>query len=138
MLGGSFPYACRKTLLFDEYLHVIFHRRCGSRISAAKKASMERKFSAQRKLPSKDALVSPVIDVNFNIIAANNTVAGGWIRYVSSLFSSILFYLMLVFQPFTGIESNRSAQQGLQGVWYPVPLGEYNQDSQQKLVHQRL
>ena len=43
---------------------------------------MERKFSAQRKLPSKDALVSPVIDVNFNIIAANNTVAGGWIRYV--------------------------------------------------------
>ena len=99
---------------------------------------MERKFSAQRKLPSKDALVSPVIDVNFNIIAANNTVAGGWIRYVSSLFSSILFYLMLVLQPFTGIESNRSAQQGLQGVWYPVPLGEYNQDSQQKLVHQRL
>jgi len=45
-----------------------------------KKASMERKFSAQRKLPSKDALVSPVIDVNFNIIAVNNTVAGGWIR----------------------------------------------------------
>ena len=53
-------------------------------------------------------------------------------------FSAVLFYLILVFQPFTSIESNRSAQQGLQGVWYPVPLGEYNQDSQQKLVHQRL
>jgi len=53
-------------------------------------------------------------------------------------FSSILFYLMLVFQSFTSIESNRGAQQGLQGVWYPVPLGEYNQDSQHKLVHQRL
>ena len=44
----------------------------------------------------------------------------------------------MVSQPFTSIESNRSAQQGLQGVWYPVPLGEYNQDSQPKLVHQRL
>ena len=82
MLGGSFPYACRETILSDEYLHVILNRRCGSRISAAKKASMERKFSAQRKLPSKDALVSPVIDVNFNIIAINNTVAGGWIPSV--------------------------------------------------------
>jgi hypothetical protein len=91
--------------LFDEYFYVIFHRRCGSHISAAKKASMEREFSGQRKLPSKDALVYPVIDVNFNIIAANNTVARGWIRYVGFPFSRTLFHLMLVFQSFTGIES---------------------------------
>jgi len=54
---------------------------------------MERKFSAQRKLPSKGALVSPVIDVNFNIIATNNTVAGGWIPYVDFPFQQYTILL---------------------------------------------
>ncbi|KIM41043.1 hypothetical protein M413DRAFT_445790 [Hebeloma cylindrosporum] len=76
-LGISLVAAAPPLSTISHKSHVA--RKCGSHISAARKASMERKFSAQRKLPSKNPLVSPVIDVNFNIIAANHTVAGGWL-----------------------------------------------------------
>jgi len=90
---GTFRAIVAKHFFLTNVYHKYIYRRCGSHISAAKKASMERKFSAQRKLPSKNALVAPVIDVNFNIIAANRTVAGGWIRYIGFLFHTILLNL---------------------------------------------
>uniref|UniRef100_A0A8H8CR92 Peptidase M43 pregnancy-associated plasma-A domain-containing protein n=1 Tax=Psilocybe cubensis TaxID=181762 RepID=A0A8H8CR92_PSICU len=55
-------------------------RLCGTHISAERKASVERKFAAQRiAAPETAKAVAPVIDVYFNVIAANKTIAGGWI-----------------------------------------------------------
>ncbi|PPQ84831.1 hypothetical protein CVT25_015125 [Psilocybe cyanescens] len=55
-------------------------RLCGTHISQERKASAERKFAAQRiAAPTAAKAVAPVIDVYFNVIAANKTIAGGWI-----------------------------------------------------------
>jgi len=55
-------------------------RACGTHISSHRKAAVERKFAAQRRLPSKTAKTgTPVINVYFNVVAANKTLAGGWV-----------------------------------------------------------
>ena len=59
--------------------HTHAGRKCGSEISAARKAAHELKFSRKIKQASAKAVSHPEISVNFHVIAANQTRAGGWI-----------------------------------------------------------
>jgi len=55
-------------------------RSCGTHISSHRKAAVERKFAVQRKTRSKTAkTAAPVINVYFHVVAANRTLAGGWV-----------------------------------------------------------
>ncbi|KAF9483536.1 zincin [Pholiota conissans] len=54
-------------------------RKCGTHISAARKAAHEAKFARVAKQKSAKAKKNPVIDVHFHVVAANKTRAGGWI-----------------------------------------------------------
>ena len=102
-----------------------------SHISATKNASMERNFSPSESFRLR-ARSYPLLLTSISISSLPIT---RWLEVGSGrlvfIFSSILFYIILVLQSFTSIESNRGAWQRLQGVWHPVPLGEYNQDSQE-------
>ncbi|RDB18609.1 Extracellular metalloprotease 1 [Hypsizygus marmoreus] len=57
---------------------VTLRRGCGVHISDEKVASAERRFSSNR-LPASNPNATAIIDVHFHIVAANETLEGGWV-----------------------------------------------------------